>query len=394
MMRALLRIVVIALALAACATWQPPPGVDDTALRERMLTETARDVSVGAVLLDAQTSEAMFGTGIAKADVQPVWLEVENRTSQPLWLLRTGTDPAYFSPLEVAWSMHRALSSRYNARVDDHVSRLAFPNPILPGATNTGVIFTNPQRGTVLINLDLFGERTLVSFSLIRWRDAQGVEISSPVAFQYPRPDTTEYADLVAFRNALEQLPGFATHADGTQGAPLNLVVVGSVADLAAAAVRRNYRRDFRDDDKLQRVFGRAPDSVWRKQAKPGAPATWIRLWSAPIYFDGKLVLLAQVGRPVGGRFAADDATTRSVHGDVDEARNLVVQDMMYSGGLDRLGYVAGVGAVADRRYHTDGLRAVLFITTRPLGLSDVELLDWAPIFDRDAVEQGANGHE
>jgi len=66
----------------------------------------------------------------------------------------------------------------------------------------------------------------------------------------------------------------------------------------------------------------------------------------------------------------------------------------MYSGGLDRLGYVAGVGAVADGRYHTDGLRAVLFISTRPLGLSDVELLDWAPIFDRDAVEQGANGHE
>ena len=30
-------------------------------------------------------------------------------------------------------------------------------------------------------------------------------------------------------------------------------------------------------------------------------------------------------------------------------------------------------------RYHTDGLRAVLFLATRPLSLADVELLDWAP---------------
>ena len=34
MMRALLQ--VVAIALAACATWQPPPGVDDTAIARRL----------------------------------------------------------------------------------------------------------------------------------------------------------------------------------------------------------------------------------------------------------------------------------------------------------------------------------------------------------------------
>ena len=133
---------------------------------------------------------------------------------------------------------------------------------------------------------------------------------------------------------------------------------------------------------RAQRVFGREPDIVGRKQAQTGAPATWIRLWATPMQFDGKPVFVAQVGRPVGGRFASGDSAASIVlHDDVDEARNFLVQDMMYSGGLEKLGFVTGVGEAAEAsprsafdgaRYHTDGLRAVLFFATRPLSLSDV----------------------
>jgi hypothetical protein len=63
----------------------------------------------------------------------------------------------------------------------------------------------------------------------------------------------------------------------------------------------------------------------------------------------------------------------------------------MYSGGLDKLGFASGVGAVASTqpqvtfsgaRFYTDGLRAILFFAIRPLSLSDVELLDWARPLD------------
>jgi hypothetical protein len=76
----------------------------------------------------------------------------------------------------------------------------------------------------------------------------------------------------------------------------------------------------------------------------------------------------------------------------VDEARNLLIQDMMYSGGLEKLGFITGVGAAAEAQprtalngaqYHTDGLRAVFFFGTRPLSLSDVEILDWVPYLER-----------
>jgi hypothetical protein len=379
---------VLALALAGCATWQPPPGVDDATLRTQALSKDAHDVRVSATLIDEKTSEAMFGAGIDKAGVQPVWIEVENRTSQPLWLLPTGADPDYFSPLEVAWAMHRTFSSRFNASVDAHVASLAFENPIMPGATNDGVIFTNRQTATVLLNVDLFGNKTFIPFSLFLWRDDRGVMSSAPLVFQYPETEIVEYHDLAAFREALERLPCCTSDVEGGQGDPLNVVAVGTMEDLAAATVRRNYRRIARDDDAMLRLFGRAPDATLRKQAQTGSPATWLRVWAVPMRFDGRTVFVVQVGRPVGGRFATDQARARALHADVDEARNLVVQDMMYSGGLEKLGFIKGAGAVGnDGRYETDGLRAVMFFTTRPRSLSDVELLDWEPYLERREAE-------
>jgi hypothetical protein len=73
---------------------------------------------------------------------------------------------------------------------------------------------------------------------------------------------------------------------------------------------------------------------------------------------------------------------------------------MMYSGGLDMLGFVTGVGESSETQprstfhgagYHTDGLRAVLFFATRPRSLPDVEFLDWVPYLtprDPDASEE------
>ncbi|MNL10816.1 hypothetical protein D3C87_1316280 [compost metagenome] len=101
---------------------------------------------------------------------------------------------------------------------------------------------------------------------------------------------------------------------------------------------------------------------------------------------------LAQVARPIGGRFAPREAQDLVLHEDVDEARNLLIQDMMYSAGLDKLGFVTGVGPASQAQsrttfsgahYFSDGLRAVMFFATRPLSLSQVKLLDWEPYLDR-----------
>ncbi len=76
--------------------------------------------------------------------------------------------------------------------------------------------------------------------------------------------------------------------------------------------------------------------------------------------------------------------------------RNFLISDFMYSGGLEKLAFVSGVGAVpADHpralaggdSYYTDGRRVALFLGTRPLTISDVEVLDWEPLSYERAAE-------
>jgi hypothetical protein len=45
-----------------------------------------------------------------------------------------------------------------------------------------------------------------------------------------------------------------------------------------------------------------------------------------------------QAGRPVGGRFELRNANDIVLDENVDEARNLLIQDMMYSGSLEKIG--------------------------------------------------------
>jgi hypothetical protein len=386
--------VVLTLAFAGCATWTAPASLDDASLRERAVSVSKQNTRVSVAVLGSDDSKRMFGADLNKHNVQPLWVEVENRTSQTLWLLHSGTDPNYFSPLEVAWSMHTQLGGATNAAIDSHLNRLGFRNPVPPGETRTGILFTNPDRQIKLVNIDLLGSRTLIPFSMfLPVPDGAGDVNSVLMPFLYPEADIADYHDLDSLRAALERLPCCATNEPGgTPADPLNVIAVGALGDIGAAMVRRSYRRDMRKSDLEQSVFGRPPDVVLRKEAQTGAPSTSLRAWLTPIRFNGEPVYLVQVGRPVGGRFAHHDMNGGTLHEDVDEARNFLVQEMMYSGGLDKLGFVYGVGPSTQERprttlngarYYTDGLRAVMFFATRPLSFTNVNILDWVPYLEQ-----------
>jgi hypothetical protein len=371
----------LALALAGCATWEPPAGFSDAALRHRAVTRDNQDLRVSAAVLSREDSRSMLGVDLDHSQMQPVWVEVHNATPRLMWLLRTGTDPDYFSPLEVAWSFHKPLGGSANASIDRHFEKLGFRNPIPAGTTHAGILFTNRERGTKLLNVDLLGQKTLVPFSLFLTVPEDNAASGATAAQDRPHAPASEvvdYRDVAELRAAIERLPCCAQGPGTTPGDPLNVVVVGDLEDIAAAMVRRNYLRDTRAVDMGQEVFGRSPDIVLRKQTQARSPAAWIRAWRTPVSFDGQPVYLAQAGRPVGGRFAAPDAPILT-HADVDEARNLLVQDMMYSGGLEKLGFARGSGTPE----RGDGLRAALFFATRPLSLSDVEILDWVRLANR-----------
>jgi len=67
--------------------------------------------------------------------------------------------------------------------------------------------------------------------------------------------------------------------------------------------------------------------------------------------------------------------TNPLLHPNIDEARNLLIQDMMYTGGLGKLAIITGVEEVepvgpranlGDASYYTDGLGVAMFFVTRP----------------------------
>jgi hypothetical protein len=374
----------IAIAFAGCATWAAPTDTSDTLLRGRAVTETGRGVEVSATVLGPEDSIRMLGTDVTASGVQPVWIEVRNDTENLLWLLRAGADPDYFSALEVAWSAHVALASKTNARIDEHFNRMAFPNPIPAGGTSSGILFTNPQPVLKLLTVDLLGSRMMIPFTLFLPVPGEFAG-ARELIHRYAAGEVSHIEDLDALRDAIARLPCCATTADGgSLGEPLNVVLIGSEDDVAAAISRRGYRRDQPEADVAEQAFGRPPDLILRRRVKTSASESWLRIWRAPISYRGDTVFVAQAGRPVGGRFVAEGARNLPVHADVDEVRNHLVHDFMYSGGLEKLAFVGGVGNVAadqprtlpgGGRYFTDGQRVVLFIGARPRTFAEVEIL-------------------
>ena len=392
----------MAIALSGCATWTAPTESGDAPLRARAITESGRGVKVSAAVLGSEDSVRMLGTDVTAASVQPVWIEVSNDTQHTLWLLRAGVDPDYFSPLEVAWSAHVKLAGETNARIDEHFDRLAFPNPIPAGATSSGLLFTNPQPVTKLLTLDLLGSRMMVPFTLFLPVPGH-VSGTEDVIHPYAAAEITKLDDLDALRDALAKLPCCVAAADGiTSGEPLNVVLIGNPDDVAAAVSRRGYRRDQTSARASQRVFGRPPDVTVRKRARNRASTSWLHLWRAPLDYRGDMVFVAQAGRPVGGRFRDGTAGSVTTHADVDEVRNHVIHDFIYSGGLEKLAFAGGVGRIpADQpktmpgggRYFTDGRRAALFLGARPRTFAEVEILQWEPILPTapDATARNAS---
>jgi len=387
---ALLAINTLCLSLAGCATWKTPPAFDESGLRSRAVSEEVKGVRLSASILSREDSKRMFGVDINQKEVQPIWIEVENGTDQALWFLRYGTDPNIFSPLEVAWSFHAAFSSKNNARLDDYFDSLSFQNPIAPGSTQDGIIFTNPHQEVRLLNVDMLGQGEIFPFSLfLDIPDDVDNKHAHELLTRNAEKAVKDYPDAESLRDRLEQLSCCAVGAHGKgPGDPINVILVGNLEDISAAVVRRGFRGKILDYDNDQQLFGRPPDIVVRKSGPGGLPTSWIRVWLAPFRYKGQAVILTQVGRPIGGRFTQSEGAKPMLHPNVDEVRNTLIGDMMYSGGLGKLAFITGVGeadedkprqSLSGASYFTDGIRAVMFFVTRPRSISEVEILDWYP---------------
>jgi hypothetical protein len=101
-----------------------------------------------------------------------------------------------------------------------------------------------------------------------------------------------------------------------------------------------------------------------------------------------KPVWVGQISRDIGGRFTVKTwpPVTHKIDPDVDEARIFLVEDLVLSQAVVKVGFVKGVGRATATRprenltgdpYYTDGLRAVLVLDRWPKPLTEVQSFRW-----------------
>ena len=363
-------------------------------MRERAKSVVEDSIRISATIPSIEESRSIFGVDLSKKQIQPVWVEIDNATNRLIYFLRTGLDPEYFSPREIAFAMSESMTLETTRHLVEHVEALKLRDPIEPGTIQSGFIFTNRDQESKFLNVDLLSQGWSTQMTLVvsipdRSLSEEKIQgIFTRIAETTPvRVDTES-----KLRELLEKLPCCAADENGVQGEPLNVVLIGTTKATGAALVRRGFH--YAPASSMY-VFGRPQDLSLKKGTSEWVPAQphVLRVWLTDIRFDEKLVWIGQVSMPLGGRFAdaAVDARVSIIDPDVDTVRNDFLEDSFYSQRLAEVGFVKGVGPVAIERprttpagstYHTDGLRVVLIYVDDPLSMTEIEFIGWERLLD------------
>jgi hypothetical protein len=398
-------ILVLLLGVAGCAS--APRQTESMDYRARAETRVEDAVRVSAVVLSPAESQASFGVPLAKEDIQPVWLEIENGGDTPLHLLLLSIDPDYLAPSEVAWRFKGRDGRKFEDWLDTFIERHV---PLLapPHSTVSGYAYTNLDPGAKVFAVDLFGAGVLRSFEFAQL--VPGLEADfARVDFDriYPEGGVRDL-DLEQLRTYLEGLSCCVLGGDQKSlGDPLNLVMVGDGPQVLAALVRQGWdlTETIRGDTKWRTamssmfgskyrtspvsplyLFDRPQDIALQKARGSVDQRNHMRLWRAPVTLNGQKVWVGQISRDIGVKFSSKTLVTHKVDPIIDEARLYVTLDLVSSRSLRALGYVKGVGYSgrdAPRRnytedpYYTDGLRVVLIVGEDRTELTDLEYLPW-----------------
>jgi len=392
-----------------CAGYNPRP-LSESPFIKRAQTKVENNVRVRAAVPDASETRQIFGADLYLRGIQPVWIEIENNDERPIWFFPVGLDPLYFTPFEAAFLNHFRFSSTANRKMDRYFFENGKDIYVHPGSSRAGFVFTNLDEGTKDFVVDLVGEdRQVRTFTF--FIPVPGLKVDHRnVDFEglYPADQWKNFEDEKGFIEYLQGLPCCTLNSDGTEnGDPLNLVVIGSGDDVYHAFIRAGWdetetitaasawrtgisflfggRYRYSPVSALY-VFGRYQDAALQKARDTIHERNHLRLWLAPVQFQGKLVWVGQISRDIGVRFTTRTIVTHKIDPDVDETRSYLIQDLLYSQGLSKFAFVKGVGAASMESprqnltgdpYFTDGLRGVLWVSSQPVALERVEFVEW-----------------
>jgi len=287
--------------------------------------------------------------------------------------------------------------------------RLAFKNPVHPGEKKSGFIFVNLDEDNKQVEIELLGHKRLTAFSF--FFSVHELNYQSLYDIESIHHENKIDVDNITLRKMLKDMPCCTTSEDGEkQGDPLNLVFIGNADDMLPVFVRRGWHpaeNNYLESAKktiysfiLGRhyryspvsplyAFGRKQDVALQKARGTIHQRQHLHLWLTPLRYQGKNVWVGQVSRDIGVRFTNKSAflVTHKIDPDIDEARNELAQDMLFSQGLVKVGHVEGIpistpdepafNATGDP-YFNDGLRIVMLMSKERAPIRKLQFFNWA----------------
>jgi hypothetical protein len=400
----------IGCATSATSTSFKPTSINEVRFRDRIQSKHDGDVRVTVAVPSAEENKALFSANLALKEIQPIWVKVENHSDRTYYLISAATDPNYFSPNETAFAVHGGLSRPEKTKMENYFRSMSFRNPILPHTAVSGFIFTNLDEGEKVVQIDLIARKQIKFFTF--FVQIPGIRVDyQMVDFDslYSKKEIVEL-DEAGLRTALEKLPCCTTNEEGTDfGDPVNLVIIGDFLDVAATFSRRGWlpaeetystaiwktiksflfgkRYRYSPVSSLY-LYGRHQDLARQKPRHSIHERNHLRLWYSAMRFEGKPVFVGQVSRDIGVRFTTKTwpPVTHKIDPDIDEARHAIIEDLLFSQTLAKVGFVKGVGRATPYKprqnltgdpYFTDGLRVVLILDKGPISMNQIDGLDW-----------------
>ena len=397
-------IFVMATLLQGCATYNPLPSGESIFL-ERAQVQEENNIQVKAAVPSSKETRQIFGVNLYSNNIQPVWIEIDNQDEKAVWFLPIGVDPMYYTPIEAAFVSHHQFNENTKKQIDRDFFSKGKNIYVPPGVKKSGYIFTNLDEGTKSFALDLIGEDSQVR-AFTFFIPVPGIKIDhQAIDFKglYDEDACNKLEDDKSFIDFIQRLPCCtANKKKSDAGDPLTLIVIGNGDDVYHAFLRAGWdetetvntksawktiiayfsggRYRYSPISSLY-VFGRRQDVAFQKARERIHERNHIRLWLAPVQFKGKFVWVGQISRDIGIRFTSKTIVTHKIDPDVDETRGYLAQDLWYSQGLEQFALVSGVGAASIQTprhnltgdpYFTDGLRAVLWVSSQPIEFENV----------------------
>ena len=418
----------VLLLISGCSTYktiEPSPIVESN-FKEHALTKQEQLLTISTAILTAKESKAVFGLPLKLIGIQALWVSIENRDKIPYWLLYPALDENYFSPDEVAYTFKEVMSEKDNQALMQHLRKTAFRNPVHPGETKSGYIFVNLDEDFKQVTIKLLANKKLSTFVFFHTISGLNYQTLSDIENIHADEDII-HVDESALKKALENLPCCATSEDGKDNAdPLNLIFIGNSEDLFPAFVRRGWHpaeKNYFDSARKTifsflfgqhyryspvsplYAFGRKQDFALQKARGTIHQRNHLRLWLTPLKHQNKEVWVGQVSRDIGVRFTSKTPilVTHKIDPDIDEARNELMQEMLFSQGLLKIGYAGGIPVSTPEApafnltgdpYFNDGLRAVLLMSKELTPIQDVEFFGWQYSLPETRHLNNSHSHE